>query len=108
LNTGKRIGDLQMDKEEVTLNIDDGKIVDLENQKIMVAIPIGGKRESDTVFGRGTSQDFEWVTYSYVNGLQPMMEEISKKKKKNSNESYSIRAVVDVRRKVIKNILKIE
>jgi hypothetical protein len=37
-----------------------------------------------------------------------MMEEISKKKKKGSNESYSIRAVVDVRRKVIKKILKIE
>ena len=34
-----------MDKEEVTLNIDDGKRVDLENHKIMVAIPIGGKRE---------------------------------------------------------------
>ena len=97
-----------MDKEEVTLNIDDGERVDLENHKIMVAIPTGGKRERDTAFGRGTSQDFEWVTYSYVNGLQPMMEEISKKKRKSSNESYSIRPVVDVRRKVIKKILKIE
>jgi hypothetical protein len=90
LDNGKRIGDLQMDKEEVTLNIDDGKRVDFENHKIMVAIPIGGKRERDTVFGRGTSQHFEWVTYSCVNGLQPMMEEISKKKRKNSNESYSL------------------
>jgi len=96
-----------MDKEEVTLNIDDGRRVDLENHKIMVAVPIGGKTECDTVFGRGTSQDFEWGTYTYVNGLQPMMEEISKKKK-DSNESYSVRAVVDARRKVIKKILRIE
>jgi hypothetical protein len=108
VDTGKRIGDLQMDKKEVTLNIDDGQRVDLENHKIMVAVPIGGKTESDTVFGVGTSQAFEWGTYTYVNGLQPMMEEISKKKKKDNNESYSIRALVDVRRKVIKKILKIE
>ena len=36
------------------------------------------------------------------------MEEISKKKKKNDNETYSIRAVIDVRRKVIRKILTIE
>jgi hypothetical protein len=104
LDTGKRIGELQMDKEEVTLNIDDGKRVDLENHRIMVAVSLGTKQKVEV----GWYQSFEWVTYTYVNLLHPMMEEISKKKKKGSNESYSIRAVVDVRRKVIKKILKIE
>jgi hypothetical protein len=103
VDTGKRIGDLQMDKEEVSLNIDDGKRVDLENHKIMVAVPVGGKHKLEI----GSYQNFEWVTYTYVNGLQPMMEEISTKKK-NGNETYSIRAVVDMRRKVIKKILTIE
>jgi hypothetical protein len=103
VDTGKRIGDLQMDKEEVSLNIDDGKRVDLENHKIMVAVPVGGKHKLEI----GSYQNFEWVTYTYVNGLQPMMEEISTKKK-NGNETCSIRAVVDMRRKVIKKILTIE
>ena len=93
-----------MDKEEVSLNIDEGKRVDLENHKIVVAVPVGGTHKLEI----GSYQNFEWVTYTYVNGLQPMMEEISKKKKKNGNETYSIRAVVDVRRKVIKKILTIE
>jgi hypothetical protein len=101
VDTGKRI-DLQMDKEEISLNIDDGKRVDLENHKIMGAVPVGGKHKLEI----GSYQNFEWVTYTYVNGLQPMMEEISKKK--NGNETYSIRAVVDVRRKVIRKILTIE
>ncbi len=92
-----------MDKEEVSLNIDDGKRVDLENHKIMVAVPVGGKHKLEI----GSYQNFEWVTYTYVNGLQPMMEEISTKKK-NGNETNSIRAVVDMRRKVIKKILTIE
>jgi hypothetical protein len=49
LDTGKRIGDLQMDKEEVTLNIDDGKRVDLENHKIMVAVSLGTKQKWKSV-----------------------------------------------------------
>jgi len=93
-----------MDKEEVTLNIDDGKRVDLENHKIIVAVSLGAKQKVEV----GWYQNFEWVAYTYVNSLQPMMEEISKKKKKESNESYSIQAVVDMRRKLIKKILKIE
>jgi hypothetical protein len=104
VDKGKRIGDLQMDKKEVSLNIDDGKREDLKNHKIMVAVPLGGKHKLEI----GSYQNFEWVTYAYVDGLQPMMEEISKKKKKNGNETYSIRAVIDVRRKMIRKILTIE
>jgi hypothetical protein len=90
------------DIEEAYLRIESGKNVSLEEHLIKVAVPIGGKKILDEI------SIYEWASYRYVNGLQPIMQVISKFKKKPTNQDYIIKVIVDVRRKVIKKIIEFD
>jgi hypothetical protein len=93
------------DIEEAQLRIKSGESVSLEEHSIKVAVPIGGEKIWDEI---GIQKDYEWTLYRYVNGLQPIMQVISKLKKKPTNQDYVIKAIVDVRRKVIKKIIEFD
>lgn len=96
---------MKRDVEQVTLYIGSGKRVDLENHTVVVAVPVGGKKEIKCggIIEGYTIQDYEFITYKYATDLQGQMEKIAKRKYAIAKVNY-ITAVVDVRRKVILEI----
>ena len=102
-----------MAKKKITLFIESGENVHLEKHEISALIPENElKRKEHTV-----SLKFETHLYSYADELQPLMEEISRKKEKKMSPFpksrgevlsgyYSIGVIVDVDKKEITRIAK--
>jgi hypothetical protein len=95
-------------KKEITFFIESGENVHLEKNEILALIPEKGLEKK----GTGVSLKFETHLYSYVSELQPLMEEISRKKEKKMSPFpkstgeilsgyYSIGVIVDVGKKEI-------
>jgi hypothetical protein len=102
-------------KKEITFFIESGENVHLEKNEILALIPEKELKKK----GTGVSLKFETHLYSYVSELQPLMEEISRKKEKKMSPFpkstgeilsgyYSIGVVVDVGKKEITKITKFE
>lgn len=102
-------------KKEITFFIESGENVHLDRNEISASIPEKGPRK------KGTTVDlkFETQLYSYVSELQPLMEEISRKKEKKMSPFqkstgeilsgyYSIGVIVYVDKKEIIKITKFE
>jgi hypothetical protein len=102
-------------KKEITFFIESGENVHLEKNEILASIPEKELKKK----GTGVSLKFETHLYSYVSELQPLMEEISRKKEKKMSPFpkstgeilsgyYSIGVIVDVDKKEITKITKFE
>jgi hypothetical protein len=104
-----------MVKKEITFFIESGENVHLEKNEILALIPEKELKKK----GVKVSLKFETQLYSYATELQPLMEEISRKKIKNMSPFpkstgeilsgyYSIGAILDVDKKEITKITKFE
>jgi hypothetical protein len=90
-------------KVKAIFYIDSGKRVFSDAYEIVVGVPKEGKKS----FEIGTYPEFDRVIYTYVRKLDCLMQEISEKKKRVEGD-YRITAIVDIKRKVIQDIINIE
>ena len=104
-----------MVKKEITFFIESGEDVHLDKNEILALIPEKELKKK----GATVSLKFESHLYSYASELQPLMEEISRKKEKKMSPFpkstgevlsgyYSIGVIVDVDKKEITKITKFE
>jgi len=102
-------------KKEITFFIESGENVHLHRNEILALMPERELRKKGTT----VNLKFETQLYSYVSELQPLMEEISRKKEKKLSPFpkstgeilsgyYSIGVIVDVDKKEITKITKFE
>jgi hypothetical protein len=102
-------------EEEITFFIESGENVHLEKHEILALIPEKELRKKAS----SVNLKFETQLYSYASELQPLMEEISRKKEKKMSPFpkstgevlsgyYSIRVIVDLDKKEITKITKFE